>query len=120
MTATEYALILRKAKIDSIEQRWIPLSKGANYDDVPTCQICKVTQKLKMFNLLDCTLCPMHDEDTDCCKEYENFKFAYYDRVYGEVHAASIAVIARIDAIDVEAWTRHLVEEGVLSDDQST
>lgn len=56
------------------------------------------------------------DEGRNCCREWEDFMRSG-PRGSEVRNDAILAIIAKLDAIDVDAWTAHLVEEGVLRDE---
>lgn len=106
MTRAEYVILLTEAKRSAIVDRWTPLANGADGHDVASCKFCNV-------NL--CKNCALKDYGYICCKNWEEFINAYREQS-DNIHHAAISMLARIEAVDVEAWADHLVEKGVLND----
>lgn len=107
MTRIEYVIALTEAKRSAIVNRWTPLVNGVDRYDVAECSFCGLTKGY------GCWICLIHEEKKWCCREW----VAFYGTEETDNHTAALAMLARIEAVDVEAWADHLVEKGVLRDE---
>ena len=110
MNAETHLSLSKQAKIDSVEKRWIPLRDGADLEDVPDCEFCKL---YSMFNIAaNCYHCPLNDGKTTCAHGL----YFKWDTENDPVRKKKLAqkIIKLIENIDCEAWTAELVKRGVL------
>ena len=122
MTKSEYVVLLKQAKEDSIEERWIPLRDSAHYTNVPGCPFCELAWKTREPSSYPCYYCPL---TTMCVRR--DYSQVYSDmccdgfwKEWRETYSAEIAqrIIYLINAVDVVAWAETLIERGVLENDQ--
>lgn len=111
MTCSEYIKLLKQAKIDSVEQRWLPRKNGVYTDSVDKCAFCLIAIKLvgKESHWLFCPVCPLHSKYAEfgCGEEF----YTYHDDPTPE---KAQAIIDIINAVDVEAWANRLAKQGYV------
>jgi hypothetical protein len=64
---------MHDALVESIEERWIPLSEGKILMDVPDCQLCDVT-----YGVGDCDACPLYLTDNYCHQKGSPWRSYYW------------------------------------------
>ena len=109
--------MLTEAIENSIEKRWALLKENPNAV-VEKCHLCSLASKVYNTQICPgCHSCPLYNAETyHCCDGWSKWSNAnYYQNEKKKIEAAK-QVIAELKAIDVKAWTSHLVEIKLLEE----
>jgi len=117
MKASEYEMLLAKAIENSIEKRWALLAENPDAV-VEKCHLCSLANKVYNTQIcLGCNCCPLYNAEMHhCCDGWSKWLNAYYYQNKKKKIEAAKQIIAELKAIDVKAWTSHLVEIKLLEE----
>jgi len=124
MTAEEYAERLERAKQEG-SVKWQARANGEPYTSSKACPLCILADDLRdeldergvLISLKEyCVLCPLYDGAETCCSPFMAWLAALrasWSSVLGP-RATAASVLKAIQAIDVNAWTSHLLKQDYI------
>ena len=108
MKASAYKQKLIDAKYRSVKYRW-ELYRDDPNASVESCHFCLIASGA---SCIANAICPLRSKDlSSCCNGL------WWDWINNHSKETAQAIIDLITAVDVDAWTQHLVELGMLEEE---